>query len=255
MSSLVKPYERLDDLQINGLRIIQNPNWFSFGIDAVLLADYTNVKANQAVIDLGTGTGIIPLLLSQKTQASEIVGVELQQDVADMARRSVTINELNERISILTMDIREIPTLLKKGTFDVVTANPPYFKSEGGLKNDSDFKTISRHEVACTLEDLFRAAYFLLKPGGVFFMVHRPERLVDIVATARAFRLEPKQIRFVQPKVDAKPNIMLMRFVKYGREALYFDQPLVVYQPDGDYTQEIYSIYESAHVTVFKSKE
>lgn len=249
----LKKDERIDDLQRDGLKIIQNPRWFSFGIDAVLLAHFSAVGKGQTVMDLGTGTGIVPLLLSAKTRAAHITGIELQEDVSHMAKRSVALNGLEDRIAIETMDIKDIATHFKKSCMDVVTANPPYFKAKAGIQNDTDYKTLSRHEVACTLEDLFRAAYHVLKPSGVFYMVHRPDRLVDIVAVAREMRLEPKQIRFVQPKADAKPNIMLMRFVKYGGHELRFDAPLVVYNESGDYTPEIYKIYEEATIDVFEA--
>lgn len=248
----LKKEERIDDLQRDGLKIIQNPKWFSFGIDAVLLAHFSAVDKGQFVMDLGTGTGIIPLLLSARTRAAHITGIELQPDVSHMAKRSVALNGLENLITIETMDIKDITTHFKKSCMDVVTANPPYFKAKAGLQNETDYKTLSRHEVACTLEDLFKAAYHVLKPSGVFYMVHRPDRLVDIVAVARAYRLEPKQIRFVQPKADGKPNIMLMRFVKYGGQELRFDAPLVVYQENGDYTAEIYKIYEEATMDVFE---
>ncbi|MCK8059218.1 MULTISPECIES: tRNA1(Val) (adenine(37)-N6)-methyltransferase [unclassified Fusibacter] len=252
---MLKDGERLDDLQVNGLQIIQNKKWFSFGIDAVLLANWTEIRKNNQVMDLGTGTAIVPLLIVGKSDAKHITGVELQAEVAEMADRTVKHNKLSDRITIVTGDIKEVPTTFSKGCMDVVTSNPPYFKVNGGIKNESDYKTISRHEVACSLEDIFKAAFHVLKPNGRFYLVHRPDRLVDIVEIARKMRLEPKRIQFVQPKFNSRPNIMLMKFVKYGNHELKFEDPIVVYDEDGGYTEMIYSIYRNASITVFGEKE
>jgi tRNA1Val (adenine37-N6)-methyltransferase len=251
----LKEDERLDDLQTGGLQIIQNKKGFSFGIDAVLLANSAEIKKDDEVMDLGTGTAIVPLLIAGKSDAKKIVGIEIQQDVVEMARRSIKHNHLEDRISIMQADIKEIPLTFDKGIVDVVTSNPPYFKATAGIKNKSDYKTISRHEVACSLEDLFKAAFHVLKPNGRFYLVHRPERLVDIVEVARKMRLEPKRIQFIQPKAHVRPNIMLMKFVKFGNHELKFEDPILVYDENGGYTDDIYSIYKNASLTVFGEKE
>lgn len=249
---LVKPYERVDDLQHGGLQIIQNPEWFSFGIDAVLLSAYARVKKGGNVVDLCTGTGIVPLLLSARTTSDRITGIELQADVADMARRSVALNHLEGRIEIVTADVMDLSGVLPKGSVDVVTCNPPYFKSQAGFYNATEIKKISRHEVALSLEGLFKSVSEILKPNGNFYMIHRPDRLVDIFYWARFFKVEPKRIRFVQPKVDALPNLVLVHFTKNGGKELKYDRPLVVYDDQGQYTDEIFEIYHQASLTAFE---
>ena len=172
--------ERIDDLQRNGYQIIQNEEKFCFGMDAVLLSGYAKVKKGETVLDLGTGTGIIPLLLSAKTEASHLTALEIQEESADMARRSVALNGLSEKISVVTGDIKEATKLFGKATFDVVTSNPPYMTDQHGLKNPNMPKAIARHEVLCSLEDVVREASGVLKPNGRFYMVHRPFRLAEI---------------------------------------------------------------------------
>ncbi|MFZ5968641.1 MAG: tRNA1(Val) (adenine(37)-N6)-methyltransferase [Bacillota bacterium] len=240
---LVKEYERVDDLQCKGLRLIQNPKGFCFGIDAVLLSNFAEIRKNWRVVDLGTGTGIIPILLAGKTEAKEIMGVEIQQEVADMAARSVLLNGLDERVRIFHRDLREIAGEWEPYSFDAVTSNPPYMNEGGGLINPESSKAISRHEVKCTLEDVISTAAKLLKDKGHFYMVHRPHRLVDIICFCRKYKLEPKRIRFVHPNMHKKPNILLVECVKYGRPELKFMDPLYVYNEDGTYTDEIHDIY------------
>lgn len=243
MDNLVLPHERVDDLQCRGLKLIQNPNGFCFGVDAVLLSNFAQVKKNNRVMDLGTGTGIIPILLAGKTQLSEVFGIEIQKEVANMAQRSVILNNLEDRVKILNEDLKEIPDKVKNYTFDVVTSNPPYMNSGAGLLNPESMKAISRHEVKCNLEDVIKTAFKMLKDKGNFYMIHRPHRLVDIIHLCRQYRLEPKKIRFIHPNKNKKPNIFLIECTKYGRPELKFMDPLYVYNEDGSYTDEIHEIY------------
>jgi len=251
MSVIIKEGERIDDLQLDGLRIIQNPNGFCFGIDAVLLSNFAKVKKNEKVVDLGTGTGVIPLLLSGKTKASKLYGVEVQSEVADMARRSIELNNLEEKIEIIEDNLKNALTHLGKGKIDVVVTNPPYFSSGDAIVNPTSYKAISRHELLCDLEDVVSVSAGLLKHGGTMYMVHRPHRLVDILCSLRKHRIEPKEIRFVHPKRSKKPNIVLIKAVKFGNPELKFMDPLVVYEDDGSYTSEIYDIYSNVKIDVF----
>lgn len=236
--------ERLDDLGCRDYKIIQNPEKFCFGMDAVLLSGFARVKPGQKVIDLGTGTGIIPILLAAKTQASHLTGLEIQPESADMARRSVCLNDLSDKIDIVTGDIKEAGSLLGAASFDVCTCNPPYMIGGHGLKNPSMPKTIARHEILCTMEDVAHEASRLLVPGGNFFLVHRPFRLVEIVQTLCAHRLEPKRIRFVHPYVDKEPNMVLIEAKKGGKSRVTVEKPLIVYKAPGEYTDEIFDIYK-----------
>jgi tRNA1Val (adenine37-N6)-methyltransferase len=240
---LVKEGERVDDLQYKGLRLIQNPKGFCFGVDAVLLSNFCELRNGWRVIDLGTGTGIIPILLAGKTNAKEIFGVEIQEEVAEMASRSVQLNQLGGRVHIIHEDLNKLTEQLEHYSFDAVTSNPPYMNEGSGLLNPDSMKAISRHEVKCTLEDVIRTAAKLLKDRGRFYMVHRPHRLVDIIDLCRQYKLEPKRLRFVHPNKNKKPNILLIECVKYGRPELKFMDPLYVYNEDGSYTDEIYEIY------------
>ncbi len=242
---ILKEDERIEDLQCKGLKIIQNKNWFCFGIDAVLLSNFCEFKKGAKVVDLGTGTGIIPLILHAKKNISLAIGIEIQQKVAEMAKRSVKMNELEDTIQILNADLKNITEHLKAHSFDGVVSNPPYKLANSGLKNPSDQKAISRHEVLCTLEDVIKNASLLLKQYGKFYMVHRPDRLVDIMCLLRQYKLEPKKIRFVHPKISEKPNMVLIQATKNGNKELRFDAPLYVYNENGEYTKEIHTIYES----------
>jgi tRNA1(Val) A37 N6-methylase TrmN6 len=239
----LKVGERIDDLQCRGLKIIQNGDGFCFGVDAVLLANFAEVKRGQRVVDLGTGTGIIPILIAGKTKAGEVVGVEIQQGVSEMANRSVILNNLEDRVKIMNEDIKNTVSLFGKGSFDVVTVNPPYKHSGSGLLNPEDAKAISRHEIKCTLEDVIASSSGLLKTNGRFFMVHRPERIVDILYLMRSYKLEPKRIRFVHPYPGKKPNLLLIDGLKCGKAFLNFMDPLYIHDEHGNYTQEIDDIY------------
>ena len=235
--------ERIDDLQFKGLKIIQKKKGFCFGIDAVLLANFANVSRDDAVLDLGTGTGIIPILIAGHTEAKNIVGVEIQPHIAKMAKRSVDMNNLDDRIEVVNDDLKNIDQYMKHNSFDVVTTNPPYIKSNGGLKNTTDTKAISRHEIKCTLEDVIRVATKLLKHNGQFFMVNRPERLVDIITLMRKYKLEPKLVRFVYPSQNKNANLVLVKGIKGANHELKVVEPLYVYDEDGNYTKEIDYIY------------
>ena len=241
----LKEGERLDDLQIKGYRIIQDPGRFCFGMDAVLLSGFVKAGKGAIVVDLGTGTGIIPILLKAKTGASRIYGLELQPEVAEMAERSVELNGLSEHISIINGDIKEHRSCLSEliGKADVVTSNPPYMKKESGLKNPGDSKSISRHELYCDLGDVCRAASDLLHENGHFYMVHRPLRLAEIITALREVRLEPKRIKFVHPYIDREANMVLIEAVKGGRPECRVEKPIIVYESKGVYTSEIYDIY------------
>lgn len=243
MEILLKENEKIEDLQCNGLKIIQNKKWFCFGMDAVLLTNFCDVKNNSAIVDLGTGTGIIPILLSGKRNISKAIGIEIQAEVAEMAARSVELNKLQNKIDILNIDLNEAINHLQPNSFDAVISNPPYKLNKSGLVNPNDQKAISRHEIKCTLEDVIKAAAALLKQYGRFYMVHRPDRLADIICLLRKYRLEPKQIRFVHPKINEKPNMVLIRASKYGNPELKFDPPLYIYTEDGKYTEDVYRIY------------
>jgi len=239
----LKDSERLDDLQRNGYKIIQDPGKFCFGMDAVLLSGFASVKPGGRVLDLGTGTGIIPILLEAKTEGSYFAGLEIQEESVDMARRSVELNGLSGKIDIIHGDIKEADGLFDAASFDVVTSNPPYMINEHGLKNPDSPKAIARHEVCCNLEDVIRAAARVLKPGGHFYMVHRPFRLAEIMNLMSGMKLEPKRLQLVYPYVDKEPNMVLIEGVRGGRSRLTVEKPLIVYEEPGKYTQEIYDIY------------
>lgn len=239
----LKENERIDDLQLKGLRIIQDIHGFCFGVDSVLLANFAQIKKMQKVIDLGTGTGIIPILLAGKTQAEEIVGVEIQENVAEMSKRSILLNDIGDRVRIFNEDIKNCVSVFGKESFDAVTTNPPYKHYGSGLVNPEDTKAISRHEIKCTLQDVLSASSGLLRSGGKLFMVHRPERIVDIIYFMRIYNLEPKTIRFVHPHPGKKPNLLLIEGLKHGKPFLKFMDPLYIHDENGDYTQEINDIY------------
>ena len=241
--TLLREGERLDDLNRNGLQIIQNPSKFCFGMDAVLLSGFARAGKGDLVADLGTGTGIIPILMSAKTEAAHLTGLEIQAESADMARRRVAYNHLEEKISIEEGDIKEASRLLGAASFDVVTSNPPYMEYTGGLKNPELPKAIARHEVLCSLEDVVREASRLLKTGGHFFMVHRPFRLVEIFEVMTRYHLEPKRMKMVYPFADREANMVLVEGVRGGRPMLKVEKPLIVYEKPGVYMPEIYDIY------------
>lgn len=239
----LKAFERVDDLERNGYHIIQSPNKFCFGMDAVLLSGFAKAYKKEKVIDLGTGTGIIPILMSAKTQGMHFTGLEIQAESADMARRSVALNNLKEKIDIVEGDICQASHIFGKGRFQVVTSNPPYMTDMHGLKNPEAPKAIARHEVLCTLEDVVREAAALLEPGGRFYMVHRPFRLVEIFSMMTKYKLEPKRMKLVHPYVDREPNMVLIEAVKGAKSRITVEAPLIVFEAPGVYSPEITEIY------------
>ena len=243
MTIKLKDGERLDELHRNGYRIIQNARKFCFGMDAVLLSGFARVKAGERVLDLGTGTGIIPILLRGKTPGRNFTGLEIQEESADMARRSVAYNHLEDSISIVTGDIREAAALFRAASFDVVTSNPPYMTDSHGLVNPDLPKAIARHELLCSLEDVVRGAAGVLRPGGRFYLVHRPFRLAEIMTVLVRYRLEPKRMRLVYPFVEKEPNMVRLEAVQGGNSRITVEKPLIVYREPGVYTEEIYEIY------------
>lgn len=223
-------------------KIIQDKNSFSYGTDAIFISDFA--KAKGLVIDLGTGSGIIPLRLIEKKKVKKIYGIEIQKEVFDRAKRSIKLNGLEERIEILNMDLKKIDEKFPKAHFDTVVSNPPYLKAGGAVINKRENFAISRHEISCNLEDIIKTSGYLLKPQGKLFLVHRPDRLTDIFMNLRKYGIEPKRIRFVYPKPERPPNLVLIEGVKGGRADLKFLKPLIVYNKDSTYTEEIYKIYD-----------
>ena len=239
----IKDYERVDDLHRNGYMLIQDPKRFCFGVDAVLLSGFALAKKGDRVLDLGTGTGVIPILMEAKNEDAHFTALEIQEESAEMASRSVALNGLEEKIDIVCGDIKEADKLFKAASFDVITTNPPYMNDGGGIKNDYGPKTIARHEVLCSLDDIARVSSKLLKFGGKLFMVHRPHRLTDIMCTLRENKLEPKVIRFVHSYVDKEPTMVLVEAIRSGKPMVKVMPPLIVYGSDGKYTDEINEIY------------
>ncbi|MEG0805730.1 MAG: tRNA1(Val) (adenine(37)-N6)-methyltransferase [Lachnospiraceae bacterium] len=235
--------ERLDELHRNGYYIIQNPEKFCFGMDAVLLSGFAKVKQGEAAIDLGTGTGIIPILLEAKTDGRDFTGLEIQKDSADMARRSVAYNGLEDKIKIVTGDLKDASSILGASSYEVVTSNPPYMIAKHGLVNGSEAKAIARHELCCSLEDVIRESAALLKPGGRFYMVHRPFRLGEIMCVMTNYKLEPKRMQLVYPFIDKEPNMVLIEGHLGGNKRLTVEKPLIIYKEPGVYTDIIYDIY------------
>lgn len=239
----IREDERLDDLELKGLKIIQDPSKFCFGIDAVLLSDFAKVKSGENVLDIGTGTGIIALLLSAKTDAKHIKAVEIQPDMAEMAKRSVLYNDLQDRIEIICNDIKRADSFIKKSSVDVVVSNPPYIKSSHAIINPKDSLSLARHEIACTLEDILSAASNMLKYHGRFYMIHKAHRLTEIVCKMREYKLELKRLRSIHPFADKPAKMVLIEGVKQANPWLDIDPPLIIYKNDGEYTEEIIKIY------------
>ncbi len=243
MTTNLKENERIDELQRNGYKIIQNQEKFCFGMDAVLLSGFAKVKKGGTVLDMGTGTGIIPILLEAKTEAGHLTGLEIQEESADMAARSVVLNRLEDKIDIVVGDIKEASAIFGASTFDVVTCNPPYMIGQHGLQNADIPRTIARHEILCTFEDVAREAAKVLKPGGNFYLVHRPFRLAEILETLVRFKIEPKRMRIVYPYIDKEPNMVLIEANRGGHSRLTVEKPLIVYKEQNVYTDEILDLY------------
>lgn len=242
----LKENERLDDLGRKGYQIIQNTGRFCFGMDAVLLSEFVHIKKNECVADLGTGTGILPILLEAKTEAKQFKALEIQEESVDMARRSVCFNHLQDKIEIVTGDIKEAVNIFGAASFDVVTTNPPYMRDEHGLKNPEQAKSIARHEVLCNLDDVIKNGAGLLKEYGRFYIVHRPFRLSEIMDALHRYRLEPKRMRFVHPYVNKDANMVLIEAVKGGGINLKLESPLIVYTEKGKYTEEVLRMYRES---------
>ncbi len=239
----IKEFERVDDLHRNGYMLIQDPKRFCFGVDAVLLSGFAKAAKGDRVLDLGTGTGVIPILMEAKTNAAHFTGLEIQEESAQMAQRSVALNGLEDKIDIVCGDIKEADKIFKAASFDVITTNPPYMNTGGGIQNDFSPKAIARHEVLCTLDDIARVSSRLLKFGGKLYMVHRPHRITDILCTLRQYKLEPKVIRFVHSYQGKEPVMVLVEAARSGKPMTKVLPPLIVYNEDGSYTDEIIEIY------------
>ncbi len=250
LEKYLKNGERIDDLQRDGLKIIQNPEGFCFGIDAVLLSSFAKVKSGDTVVDLGTGTGIIPLLLSAKTVAKKIYGIEIQDDVAEMANRSVKMNDLGDKIEIINDDLKNALEYIPSSSVDVITSNPPYMLV--GTGEVSPTRSLSRHEIKCSLDDVISCANKLLKTKGKLFLVHRANRMVDVIDTMRKHKIEPKRLRCVHPFEDKEANLILVEGIKNAGREMKIIKPLIVRDNGGQYTEEIYAIYEDAGVDSFR---
>ncbi len=235
--------ERLDELHRNGYYIIQNTKKFCFGMDAVLLSGFARVKEGERALDLGTGTGIIPILLEAKTKGEHFIGLEIQEESADMALRSVALNHLQDRIDIVMGDIKDASVLFGASSFDVITTNPPYMIGNHGLSSSNQAKAVARHEILCTLEDVLSESAKLLRPKGRFYMVHRPFRLAEIMDKMILYGIEPKRMQLVYPFIDREPNMVLIEGLLGGNSRLKVEKPLIVYKEKGVYTDEIYDIY------------
>lgn len=236
--------EVIHSLDINNLKIVQNKNGFRFGMDAVLLSDFAkDIKSNKKVLELCAGNAAISLLLSAKTDNTEFTAVEIQEYVANLAKKSVQLNKLENRIKVLNMDLNDLDNIYSSCSFDDVVCNPPYKKLSTGIMNYTDTKTIARHEVFCSLDDIINISSFLLKNNGCLYMVHRPDRLCDIITTLRLHNLEPKLLRFIQPKIDKPANLLLVKAVKGGKPFLKMIENLIIYNNLGNYTDEFLKIY------------
>lgn len=245
-SFLLKEKERIDDLQIGGYEVIQNPDKFCFGMDAVLLSAFARAKEGDRVLDMGTGTGVIPILMAAKTKASSFTALEIQEESVDMARRSMRLNHLEDKIRVICGDIKQAGEIFGPACFDVVTCNPPYMIEEHGLQNPMAPKAIARHEVLCNLEDVISQASKVLKSGGHFFMVHRPFRLPEIMNKMCQYHLEPKRMQLVYPYENKQPNMVLIEGVKGGRPRMTVEEPFIVYAARGKYTDQVLNIYGRA---------
>ncbi len=244
MNIELKKDERIDDLEYKGLKIIQNKNGFCFGMDAILLSDFSkNIKKNSVVVDIGTGTGILSILLTGKTDLKKVYAIEVQEEVCDMVRRSILLNNLEKKIEVININVKEILSKIDKNTIDVVVTNPPYKKKNTGVINENEKKLISRHEIAASLEDFIKITKDLLKDKGEFYMVHKPDRLVDILSLMRIYKIEPKVIQFVCANKDKEPNLVLIKGVKNANPFLKIENNLYIYEKDGKYTKEILEIY------------
>lgn len=236
--------ERIDDLEYKNLKIVQDKDGFCFGIDSVLLSDFAKeIRSKSIVLDLGTGNGVLGILLCGKTNLSKIYGVEIQEDIAKIAQKSINLNKLNNRFEIINDNIKNLNSYFKNDSIDAIISNPPYKKDNSGLKNESQKKLIARHEITANLEDFISVSSKLLKSNGSLYMVHRPERLADLFYLLKKYKLEPKKLRFVQSFTNSKPKFFLIKATKNANSFLNVEQPLIIYNSDGNYTDEILKIY------------
>ena len=236
--------EVIEDLEFNNLKIIQNKKGFCFGIDSILLSDFAkNIKKNSIVLDLGTGTEIISILLCEKSKLKKITGIEIQKDVYEMAKKSIKLNKLENKLEIINENILNLNNLFEKNSIDVIVTNPPYKKKNTGIINENEKKLISRHEITADLEDFIKIAKDLLKDKGEFYMVHRPERLVDILSLMRKYKIEPKILRLVYSNKNKEPKLILIKGIKNAKQFLKLESNLYIYDENGEYTEEIKKIY------------
>lgn len=246
MTISLNPDERVDDLERDGLVLIQNKKRFRYGVDAVLLSWFARAKEGETVLDLCTGTGVIPILMTAKTSARHFTGLEIQPEVAGMASRSVKLNGLEDRVSIVTGDVKEASQLFGGASFDVVTVNPPYLAGNGGLHNEDESKAISRHEILCSLDDVVRESSKVLKPGGRIYMVHRPFRLTDILVAMTKYRISPRRLCMVYPRVSREANLVLVEGVRGGRTQIKAEAPVILQEENGEETLLIRQIHGRA---------
>ena len=236
--------ERIDDLEYKNLKIVQDKDGFCFGIDSVLLSDFAKeIRSKSIVLDLGTGNGVLGILLCGKTKLSKIYGVEIQEDMANIAQKSINLNKLNDRFEIINDNIKNLNSYFKNDSIDAIISNPPYKKDNSGLKNESQKKLIARHEITANLEDFISVSSKLLKSNCSLYMVHRPERLADLFYLLKKYKLEPKKLRLVQSFTNSKPKFFLIKATKNANSFLNIEQPLIIYNSDGSYTDEILKIY------------
>lgn len=240
---IIREDETLEDLQINGFSVIQKKEGFRFGMDAVLLANFAKLKKRDEVVDLCSGTGIIPFVIMAKNSISKITGVEIQDEMVEMANRTARYNNVNDKAYFVNGDLKDKDLIKTLGKVDVVTVNPPYKLKDSGLINLDDRNSIARHEICCTLKDVVEAASILLKDKGRFYMVHRPERIADIICEMRSYNIEPKLIKIVHPSIKKRANLILIEGQKNGGNFLKWDTALYVYDENGQYTEDMNRIY------------
>lgn len=248
---LIKADEQIDDLQLNGKKIIQKKSGFCFGIDAVLLANFVKYKKNSTIADLGTGTGIIPILINEKSEINKIYALEIQTPIAQMAQRSMELNNIQDKVKVLNVDLKQATNYIEKQSLDIVVTNPPYMQKDK-LTSDNEMQKISRNEIYCTIDDVMKTASELLKYGGKLFMIHRPTRLCDIFVAGRKYLLEPKELKMVYPKVGKPSNLVLISFTKNAKSELRMLEPLFIHKEDGSYTKEVENIYSLKNLELDK---
>lgn len=244
---ILKEKESIENLNLKGYKIIQPDSGFKFGIDAVLLANFVRPKKGDVGVDLGSGTGIIPTIIVGKSKVSRIVGIEIQKTVWEASVRSTKYNNLEDKLEFINHDIKKIGEILLRHSYDFVVSNPPYYKINT-MASENNQKNISRHEFTINHKEIFRAASYLLKSKKPFYMIHKPERLVELFEDAKKYSLEPKEIQFIHPSTEKAPNLILLKYVKDGNSGLKYHPPLYVYNTAGEYTDQIKFIYDNEHI-------